>query len=168
PDRRRISRSVRSDGPSCWSLELDARAEHREELGKPRGVGGPRGCRDQIAVDDSFGHGYVGESTASLRYVWRNSRITTALLPFQNAGSGQDLRAVTDCGYRLICGGEVTDDLQHAGIRTDVIEGGVEGEVVAALFRVGLVAFEIMDRRADYIAGFLAWANGVDGMPNHQ
>ena len=58
----------------------------------------------------------------------------------------------------------------HEGVvvfRFDVIEGGVESEIVAALLGVGLIALEIVDARGNELAGFLAGTNGVDGVANH-
>src|SRR5712664_3168245 len=47
----------------------------------------------------------------------------------------------------------------------DLIERGIESEIVATLFRVGLVAFEIVDGGADVVAGFFA---GTDSVADHQ
>ncbi len=52
-------------------------------------------------------------------------------------------------------------------LRLDVGEGGVEDEVVAALFGVGLVAFEVVDGGADVLAGLLVGADGVDDVADH-
>src|SRR5712692_5266011 len=49
----------------------------------------------------------------------------------------------------------------------DLVEGGVEGEIVAALFRVGLIAFEIVDSGADVVAGFFAGTDGMHRVANH-
>jgi hypothetical protein len=49
----------------------------------------------------------------------------------------------------------------------DVVEGGVENEVVARLFRVGLVSLEVVDGGADLVAGFLIRADGVDNVADH-
>ncbi len=50
----------------------------------------------------------------------------------------------------------------------DLVKRGIEGEIVAALFGVGLVAFEIVDGGADVVAGFFAGTDGVDGMADHE
>lgn len=39
---------------------------------------------------------------------------------------------------------------------------------MAALFGVGLIAFEIVDAGGDEVAGFLPGANGVNGVPDHE
>ena len=99
---------------------------------------------------------------------------------------GEDLRAVANCGDRLVLGEEVPDDLVRPRVETqifgrpaagndqgvvarwvDVGEAGVEREIVAAFFGIGLVAFKIVDGGADGFAGFLAGTNGVDHMANH-
>ena len=84
------------------------------------------------------------------------------------------MSAVADGGDRLVAFGEMADDFEdpwveaevlggaaagddEAGIlQRDVGEGGVEGEVVAGLFGVGLVAFEVVDGGADVLAGLLS------------
>src|SRR5207253_3611952 len=43
----------------------------------------------------------------------------------------------------------------------------VQGEIVAALFGVGLVALKIVDTRGDEFAGFSTGTNGVDGVADH-
>ena len=53
------------------------------------------------------------------------------------------------------------------GFRFDGVEGGVQGEIVAALFGVGLVTFEIVNTRGDELAGFFAGTHGVDGVADH-
>ncbi len=52
--------------------------------------------------------------------------------------------------------------------RLDVGEGGVEGEVVARLFAVGLVALEVVHGGLDLLAGLLAGADRVHGMADHE
>ncbi|MNT26145.1 hypothetical protein D3C72_1617000 [compost metagenome] len=59
----------------------------------------------------------------------------------------------------------------HHGVivgRVDLVEAGVQGEQMARLFRVGLVALEIVDGRLDRLAAFLAGADGMHGMTEHQ
>src|SRR6266403_3178860 len=50
----------------------------------------------------------------------------------------------------------------------DLVESGIEREIMPTLFGVRLVAFEIVDGRADDLAGFFAGTDSVDGMDNHQ
>src|SRR5208282_2386157 len=150
-------------------------------------MGGPRRSSDQIAIDHGFRHGHLGEGAACSRHLRRDRRIATALSPFQNARCRQNLRSMADRGEWLLHGVEVADHLQHPGIQTDVFrsaaagddqsvvvlrtggfESGVEGEVVATLFGIGLIAFKIMNRCADGVAGFFAGADDVDGMTDHE
>jgi hypothetical protein len=49
----------------------------------------------------------------------------------------------------------------------DFIERRIQSEIVAALFAVGLVPFEIMDRGSNRIAGPFVRTDGMDDMPNH-
>src|SRR5258708_37747727 len=51
--------------------------------------------------------------------------------------------------------------------RLDVVKRGVENEIMAALFRVGLIAFEIVDGGADVLTGFFSGADGVNRMAYH-
>ncbi len=79
---------------------------------------------------------------------------------------------MADCGDRLTLFRELAHDIDHllvqaqifgraaAGNRqrvvlagVDVVEGRVQGELVAGLFRVGLVTFEIVNGRLDALAG---------------
>jgi hypothetical protein len=81
---------------------------------------------------------------------------------------------------------EVTNDLKYARIEAEilgcaasgddeavvvlganVIEGGVESEVVARLLGVGLVTFEVVNGRADSVAGFLVGAYCMDSVTDH-
>ena len=94
---------------------------------------------------------------------------------------GEQLGAVTDRGNRFVGAGEVLYRSDDFGVETqvfrraaagndqrvvarriDFVETGVQGEIVTRLFGVGLVALEIMDRRAYLFAGFLAGAGGMD------
>ena len=49
----------------------------------------------------------------------------------------------------------------------DLVKRGVESEIVAALFGVGLIAFEIVDGGADIVAGFFPRADCMDRMAYH-
>ena len=59
-------------------------------------------------------------------------------------------------------------DERIIGLRSDLGEGRVEGEVVAALFAVGLLSFEIVNRGRDLLSGLLAWADGMDLMADRK
>src|SRR6266404_1845559 len=98
-------------------------------------------------------------------------------------GRGGDEVAVNDGFVRL---GEVANDFDDARVEAnvfgsaaagedegvvvfgrDVIERGVESEIVAALFGVGLVALEIVDGGAHMVAGFFGGTDGVDSVADH-
>src|SRR5439155_16434477 len=95
--------------------------------------------------------------------------------------SGYAALAVT--GDRLVGPRELAHDLHHTlvhaqvlgrppagnrqgviGVDIHVLESRVQGEVVSGLFRVRLIAFEVVDRRLDPLAGLLARACGVHRM----
>src|SRR5229473_723126 len=52
--------------------------------------------------------------------------------------------------------------------RLDLIKCGVQREIVAALLRIGLIPFEIMDGGANELTGLFARANSVNGVADHQ
>jgi len=93
---------------------------------------------------------------------------------------------MADGGDGLVRVGEVPDDLQHplvqadvlwgtpAGydqrivvLRLDAVERGVEGEVVARLLTVSLIALEVVDRRAYLLATLFVRADRVHGVAHH-
>src|SRR6267142_3269677 len=142
---------------------------------------GPGWRGDEIAVGDGFGHGEIDVGTAGLCAVGTDGRLDAALLPFPDACCGKDLRGVADGGNRLIGLGKVVNDFDDTRIEAnifgcaatgedesvvlfglDLVERGVESEIVTALFGVGLVAFEVMYGGADGFAGLFAGADGVD------
>src|SRR5579863_2997733 len=90
-------------------------------------------------------------------------------------------------GDGLFRGCKMTNDLQYTRIQAQVfgraatrndqgvvvfgfgvLEGGVESKVMAALFGVGLVAFEIVDGGAYGFAGRLAGADSIHRVTDHQ
>ena len=85
-----------------------------------------------------------------------------------HARRSQQLRTVAERGNGLVGLGKVADDVENFGVEAqilgraaagndeavvargiDLVECGVEREVVAALFSVGLIALEVVDRGAD-------------------
>jgi hypothetical protein len=48
-----------------------------------------------------------------------------------------------------------------------LFEGGIQREVMAWLFSIGLISDKIVGRGPDPLASFRARANRVDGMPHH-
>src|SRR5882724_5064207 len=145
---------------------------------------GPGWRGDEIAVGNGFGHGEIDVGTACLCDVGTDGRIGAALLPFQDACCGKDLRGVADGGNRLIGLGKVVNDFDDTRIEAnifgcaatgedesvvlfglDLVERGVESEIVTALFGVGLIPFEIMDSGSNELTGFLARANSVNRVP---
>jgi hypothetical protein len=67
-----------------------------------------------------------------------------------------------------VLGGAPTSDHERVVVgRSDLVEVGVQREVVAALLAVGLVTLEVMNRRADLVPAAFAWTHGVDRVPHH-
>jgi len=148
--------------------------------------GGPGGTGDEVAVDDGFGHGAANVFAASESDVGAGGGVGAAFFPFQDSGSGEDLRGVADGGDGFIGFCEMVDDFDDSGVEAeifggaasgnhqgvvvfgfDAIEFGVEREIVAAFFGVGLIAFEIVNAGGDEFAGLFAGTNGVDGVAHH-
>ena len=94
---------------------------------------------------------------------------------------------MADGGDGLVRAGKVPDHFEHSLVQPDVLRGatagndepvvilfadiverGVEREVVAALLAVRLVAFKIVDRGAHNIARALLRTDGVHRVAHHQ
>src|SRR6267378_8611096 len=144
---------------------------------------GPGWGGDEVAVNDGFGHGEIYVGATGLGDVGADGGIGAALFASNNIRSGEDLSGVTDGSDGFVRLGEVANDFDDARVEAnvfgsaaagedegvvvfgrDVIERGVESEIVAALFGVGLVALEIVDGGAHMVAGFFA---GTDGVADH-
>src|SRR5208282_5578104 len=99
----------------------------------------------------------------------------------------EDLRGVANRGYRLIGAEEVLHSLDYLRVhpeifrrpaswydkrvirrRVDLVEGCIQGEVVTALFAVGLLALEIMDRCRNLPACLFVRTDGVNGVSNRK
>ena len=148
---------------------------------------GPGGGRDELAIGDGVRDGDVGIRAARQFDFRRAGGIGGNALATDDIGGGQQLRAVAHGGDRLARIGKMAhggdDFLVQAQVfgraaagdhhrvivgRIDLVEAGVQGEQMARLFRVGLVALEIVDGRLDRLAAFLAGTNGMHGMTEHQ
>ena len=184
---------ARMGHPSCQlSKQLcslacsQVRFKHLKEFGEPRWVRGPCGSGDQVAIDDRIREIQFYKGTAGELDLGRAGGVGVEFAAFEDAGCGQKLRTVAEGSDRLAGFVKVTNDVQDLRVEAkvlgrasagndeaivgggiDLIEGGVEGEVVATLFGVGLVAFEIVNGGADMIAFLFAWADGIDGMTHH-
>jgi hypothetical protein len=116
-----------------------------------------------------------------------NGRITTAFAACEDAGSGQDLRAMTNGGNRLVGVCEMTHDLKDSRVESEVlrsattrkdqrietcgvdgVEVGVQPESVPRLLTIGLMSLEIMDGRGHEIPLFLVGASGMAAVPDHE
>src|SRR2546423_10399113 len=67
-----------------------------------------------------------------------------------------------------VFGGATSGNKQRIVIfGANLVEGGVQGKVVAALFGVGLISFEIVNAGANRVAGLFSRAHYVHGVPDH-
>ncbi|SCU77220.1 conserved hypothetical protein [Cupriavidus necator] len=180
PCLSRVGRRVRK------ALMYDPRAQHGKELRQPGRMRGPGRGSDEVAVGMGLVNGNIGIGAAGQLYLGRAGRVGGAGLAFEHACRGQQLGAVADRGDRLVRLGEVAHDLQHARVQAQVFRGAaagddqcvvtgggdlgkgrVEGEVVAALFGVGLVALEVMDGGGAGVARLLVRAGRMHGVADH-
>src|SRR5258708_17775557 len=75
---------------STAESEIDAGAEDGEELGKPRGMRGPGGAGDEVAVSDGLGDGEIVLGAASEGDLGGGRRIVASFLFLQNSLRRQD------------------------------------------------------------------------------
>src|SRR5262245_21299148 len=130
-------------------LRFDAGAEYLAELAEPGVEGGPGGAGDEVAVGVGFVHGNVDPGAAGERDVGTRRPIRAALSSLQHASRGKQLSGVADRGDRLLLFVEVANHVEHFRVQAnvfhgaaagndyrvvvldlDVVEGGVEREVV--------------------------------------
>src|SRR5882672_10443230 len=168
---------------TAWKLQFYFCAKDRKKFGDPGRMRGPGRRSDEVAVGDGFGHGKIGVRAAGLCDVGANGGIGTALLPFQYAGGSENLSGVTDRGDGFIGLGKMANEFDDTRIEAnvfgcaaagenqgvvvfgfDLVESGVESEIVTALFGIGLIPFEIMNRGANEFTGFFAGANRVNSV----
>src|SRR5580704_12420428 len=184
---REISGAVAERRTVPLKLRLHLRAQDAEELCQPGVERGPGRAGDEVAVNDGVGHGQTYVGAASESNVWTGGRVCTALLSLEDVGDGENLRGVADGGEGFVGLRKVMDDFDDAWVeakvfgratarddervivfRLDVVEGGVESEIVAALLCIRLIAFEIVDAGGNDVAGFLTGTDSMDVVANHQ
>src|ERR1035437_6119861 len=156
-------------------------SEESKKLLQPCHVRGPRRAGDVVAVGKGIFERQADEGAAGERHLRSARRVRADLAALEHAGGSENLRCVADGGDGLARRIEVPDDGQDLLVQSQVLrrapagvdqrvviigldlrEGRVEREVVAALFRVGLIALEVVDRGADLLAGLFAGAYGID------
>ena len=137
------------------------------------GVGGIHGGFDVGATcefDFGFDGGICGEGIIA-----------------DNIGGCENLYAMAYGGDGFVCVGEVSCDFEDFGVEADVFGGAatcdeegvvgfgfdvfkgvVEGEVVAWLFGVGLIAFEVVDGCANCVAFLFVGADDMGGVAYEQ
>ena len=149
-------------------------------------MGGPGGGGDQVAVGVGVVEGGIGgdELAAGQLDLGPASRIGAHAAALDHAGGRKQLRPVADGGDRLLHVGEVPHDLQHAGrqpqifrrtaagndqgvvrLLVDLVERGIEPEIVAPLLAVGLLAFEVVNGRGDVWPAFLPGQTACTSCP---
>ena len=129
----------------------------------------------------------VGIGAASQFHFGATGRVGGAGAALEHASAGQQLRAVADGGHRLVGVEEMAHGGAHAFITTQILgattagddqrvvvghfhvgKRGVEREVVAGLFAIGLSAFKVVNGGLDLVAGLFVGADGVHGVADGQ
>ena len=182
-----LLQSSRWSGLRLWlCLLAEVLREDFVELCEPGGVCGPGGAGDEVAVGDGLGHLERDEGAAGEFDLGGACGVGVEALAGDDTGGSEDLRTVAERCDGFVGLGEVADDVEDFGVeaevlgsaaawddetvvvlRLDVGEGGVEDEVVASLFGVGLVAFEVVDGSADELTGLLVGTDCVDSVSDH-
>src|ERR1017187_3245584 len=131
-------------------------SEESKKLLQPCHVRGPRRAGNVVAVGKGTFERQADEGATGERHLRSARRGRADLAALEHAGGSENLRGVADGGDGLARRVEVPDDCQDLVVQPQVLrratagkhqrvviggldlrEGGVEGEVVAALFRVG-------------------------------
>jgi len=114
-------------------------------------------------------------------------RIGRTVAALKHTRCGQDLCAVADRGNRFACREEMPDHLDNARVhaqifrgaaagndervvvcRIDFGEGRVQRKIMARFLRIGLMAFEVMNRGRDRVAGVFVRTYRIDLMADGQ
>src|SRR5262249_1464971 len=109
-----------------WS-RLNPGSQHFEKSRQPRRVRRPRRSGDEVAVDAHFVDGNLDVSSADLRDLRSDSRISGATPPAQNTGGCEQLQPVTDGRDRLVGFAEVPGQIQDARIEPQILRGAAAG-----------------------------------------
>jgi hypothetical protein len=157
-----------------------------EELSEPCGMRRPCGTCNKFAVCNGFVDLKRDEGSSGQFDLGGAGRICTQAFSGKDPSGGEKLRAVAERCDGLVGAVEVTNDLEYARIEAeifgcsatgydkrvivfglDVVEGGVENEVVAGLFGIGLIAFEVVNGGANTVAGSFVGTDRVYGVADH-
>ena len=108
--------------PRYGSMSRDRCSQRGQELPHPGRVGGPGGGGDEVAVGVGVVEGGVGgdEFAAGELDLGFAGGIGADAAAFDDAGGGEELRAVADGGDGLFGCGEVLDDGEDAGRQAEV------------------------------------------------
>jgi hypothetical protein len=96
------------------------RSQQHQELGEPGRVRGPGRCRNEISLRVGGVHGNVLESAARCGYFGADRRIAATGPAFQHTRRGQNLEAMTNRGYGLICLEEMAADVQDLTVQSEI------------------------------------------------
>jgi len=141
---------------------------------------GPGWGADEIAVNDGFGHGEIDVGATGLGDIGANGGIGAAFFASNDVCSSKDLSGVADGSDGFVRLGEVANDFDDARVEAnvfgsaaagedegvvvfglDLIERGVENEIVAALFGVGWSPSKswmaVRTWSPDFLPGQAAW-----------
>src|SRR5271168_943647 len=126
------------------------------------------------------------EDTACELDIWSAGRVGVDTLSSDDLCGRKNLWPMAQRSNGFVCLGEVADDLEDFGVEAEILgsaaarddeavvllglnlcEGGVEDEVVAGLFGVGLVTFKVVDGGSYMLACLFVRTDGVYRVANH-
>src|SRR5271169_4129504 len=114
--------------PLPFKSGLNLCAEDAQEFGEPGMKRGPGRAGDQIAVDESFGHGETDVCAAGQSNVRAGGGIGAALLPGEDASGGENLRRVADGRKRLVRFRKTVNDLDDPRVEPEVFHRAAAGD----------------------------------------
>jgi len=142
-------------------LQLDLRPQDFQELRQPVRVRGPGGGGAEVFLSTwALSMSMERKSEPAAVDVGADGRIGVQERPFQYIGCDENLDGVADGGDGFVRLEEMTDELDDAGVKAEIFGArppgrrglvysgrisskvAFEGEVVAGLFGVGLIAFK--------------------------
>ncbi len=169
------------------ALQRDLRPQQFEKLSHPGRMRGPGRGGHQIALRHRLIDWNIGIVAAGLTHFRAAGRIGRALATLQHARRRKNLRPVAYRRHRLVGAEKMPHQIEHLGVEPQVFggapagddqrvvvlglhfgESGVEGEVVAGLFGIGLRALEVVNRGFHLITRLLVGADRVHRVAHGQ
>ena len=150
---------------------------------------GPRRAGNKVPVNKGVAGGRVGlaPDAPGVHHVGLHGRIGRAGTPLEDTGGNQHLLAVANRRNGLLRRVHLTDDLDNARVQAQIfgrtaaghdepviggaihsVKIGVDQEIVATFFRIGLIPLKIMYGGGDHVARLLAGADHIDIVAHHQ